>query len=84
MKAILTLILILFFGSLAIAQDTTSATENRIGEKEIAPKDLVQPVQSGDTIQSKPGELARLYRNKNSRVLKELSFTTKRNKSKLA
>lgn len=84
MKAIVTLILILFFGSLAIAQDSTSAVQNFDDIKTFAQKELVQPVQSVDKVQPTADEMARLYRFKNSRVLKELTFVTKRNKAKLA
>ncbi|WP_297704699.1 hypothetical protein [uncultured Eudoraea sp.] len=36
------------------------------------------------TSTTKENTVARLYKNKNSRVKKALSFTTKRNKAKLA
>lgn len=75
MKAILTIIAIIFFGTLATAQDTA---------KEVKAETITVGVELSIEIQETETEIARLYMFKNSRVKKELSFRTKRNKSKLA
>lgn len=77
MKAILTIIAIIFFGTLAMAQDTA---------REVKVETIAVGVELNIEIQEteKETEVARLYMFKNSRVKKELSFRTKRNKSKLA
>lgn len=78
MKAILTLIAVIFFGTLAMAQNAS---------KEVKIETTTVGVELDITIQEeteKETKVARLYRFKNSRVKKELSFRTKRNKSKLA
>lgn len=75
MKAILTIIAIIFFGTLAMAQDTA---------KEVKVETIAVGVELNIEIQETETEVARLYMFKNSRIKKELSFRTKRNKSKLA
>ena len=78
MKAVLTLIAIIFFGTLAMAQDTS---------KEVKVETITVSVVLDIEIQEeakKETEVARLYMFKNSRVKKALSFRTKRNRSKLA
>ncbi|MEO9513836.1 MAG: hypothetical protein ABJN84_13085 [Flavobacteriaceae bacterium] len=78
MKAILTIIAIIFFGTLAMAQDTS---------KELKVETSTVGIELNVEIQEeaqKETEVARLYMYKNSRVKKALSFRTKRNKSKLA
>ncbi|PWL38309.1 hypothetical protein DKG77_08505 [Flagellimonas aquimarina] len=75
MKAILTIIAIIFFGTLAMAQDTA---------KEVKVETIAMGVELNIEIQETETEVARLYMFKNSRIKKELSFRTKRNKSKLA
>ncbi|WP_190809320.1 hypothetical protein [Flagellimonas sp. S3867] len=78
MKAILTLIAVIFFGTLAMAQDAS---------KEVKIETTTVGVELDITIQEetkKEIKVARLYKFKNSRIKKELSFRTKRNKSKLA
>jgi hypothetical protein len=75
MKAILTIIAIIFFGTLAMAQDTA---------KEVKVDTIAMGVELNIEIQETETEVARLYMFKNSRIKKELSFRTKRNKSKLA
>lgn len=80
MKTILTLIAIIFFGALAIAQDANnevkveSTTETAITNTEVK---IETETKTGN-------EVARLYMFKNSRIKKALAFRTKRNKSKLA
>ncbi|WP_420602388.1 hypothetical protein [Flagellimonas sp.] len=78
MKAVLTLIAIIFFGTLAMAQDTS---------KEVKVETFTVGVELNIEIQEeteKETKVARLYMFKNSRVKKALSFKTKRNRSKLA
>ncbi|MEP4743194.1 MAG: hypothetical protein ABJX94_00665, partial [Flavobacteriaceae bacterium] len=69
---------IIFFGTLAMAQDTS---------KELKVETSTVGIELNVEIQEeaqKETEVARLYMYKNSRVKKALSFRTKRNKSKLA
>ncbi|MCL6265298.1 hypothetical protein [Flagellimonas myxillae] len=78
MKAILTLIAIVFFGTLAMAQNVS---------KEVKVETTTVGVELNIEVQNeteKETEVARLYMFKNSRIKKALSFRTKRNKSKLA
>ncbi len=71
MKAIITIIFILFIGVAAQAQDAKEVKVVTV-EKTVVIKT------------SEETKVARLYKFKNSRVKKALSFTTKRNKAKLA
>ncbi|WP_136467299.1 hypothetical protein [Flagellimonas onchidii] len=78
MKAILTLIAVIFFGTLAMAQDIS---------KEVKIETTTVGVELDITVQEeaqKETKVARLYRFRNSRVKKALSFRTKKNRSKLA
>jgi hypothetical protein len=72
MKTIVTLIFVLFIGVAAQAQDAKVDTKLETVEMSI-----VTPTIKENTV-------ARLYKNKNSRVKKALTFTTKRNSAKLA
>lgn len=76
MKAVLTIIATLFIGTLAMAQDNVKV------ETVTAP--VVLNVEIADTVSVDGEQVARLYRRPNARVNKALSFTTKRNRSKLA
>jgi hypothetical protein len=82
MKAILTCIAIFSFGLSVSAQKSFEGNHGRINptfDQEIAQeKGFVKKRFP------KKRKMARLYLFKNSRVKKELSFRTKRNKSKLA
>ncbi|MEM0931482.1 MAG: hypothetical protein AAF575_11255 [Bacteroidota bacterium] len=78
MKAILTTIAVLFFSTLAMAQNVSEEAK-------------VETISFGITVEveineqtEKEVKVARLYRFKNSRIKKELAFRTKRNRSKLA
>ncbi len=71
MKAIITIIFILFIGVAAQAQDAKEV-------KVVTVEKTVVIKTAGET------KVARLYKFKNSRIKKALSFTTKRNKAKLA
>jgi len=78
MKTILTIIAVTFFGTVAMAQDIS------IGEKvDVINAAVVLDIDIDRTIR-KDRKMARLYKFKNSRIKKELSFSTKKNKSKLA
>jgi len=73
MKTILTLIFVLFIGVAAQAQNNTQEVKVVTIEKTIVSETTV-----------KTTEVARLYKRTNSTVKKALTFTTKRNKAKLA
>ena len=73
MKTILTLIFVLTIGVTAQAQDAKVDVKVETVEMTI----VTSTTTNENTV-------ARLYKFKNSRVKKALSFTTKRNKAKLA
>ncbi len=80
MKAMLTLIAIIFFGTAAMAQAST---------QEVKVETITMTVTLETTTEVakevKPGtEVARLYMFKNSRIKKALSFATKKSKAKMA
>ena len=75
MKAIVTIIFILFIGLAAQAQDNTPELKVETVKTEIV---------TVTNITKQDNAVARLYRRPNSRVKKALKFTTKRNKAKLA
>ena len=79
MKTIATLIFILFIGVAAQAQTATEEVKVEVIEMTIVTKTTNDNVTA-----EKNTEVARLYKFKNSRVKKALSFTTKRNKAKMA
>lgn len=72
MKTLITILFILFIGITAQAQDTSSEVKVKTIEKSIV------------TSTVKENTVARVYKFKNSRIKKELTFKTKRNKAKLA
>lgn len=78
MKTIATLIFVLFIGVAAQAQNTTEEVKVEVIELTIVTETTVANIATENT------EVARLYKYKNSRVKKALSFTTKRNKAKMA
>ena len=75
MKAIVTIIFILFIGLTAQAQNQTEEVKVETVKTEIV---VVTQITQEDNA------IARLYRRPNSRVKKALKFTTKRNRAKLA
>lgn len=77
MKTLITLIFVLFIGVAAQAQDTTSEVKVETIEMSIV-------TSTTNTTVKEENKVARLYRRSNSNVKKALSFTTKRNKAKLA
>ncbi|MBO0329325.1 hypothetical protein [[Muricauda] lutisoli] len=78
MKTIFTIIALTFFGTMASAQDIS---------KEIKVDAISEGVELNidinDTIKQDT-RMVRLYKFKNSRIKKELSFKTKKNRAKLA
>ena len=79
MKAIVTLIFIIFIGTAAQAQTATKEVKVQTIEMTI-----VSETATEEDVTEKNTEVARLYRRSNSRVKKALSFTTKRNRAKMA
>ncbi len=75
MKAIVTIIFILFIGLTAQAQNKTEEVK-----VETVKTEIVKVTQ----ISQEDNAIARLYRRPNSRIKKALNFTTKRNRAKLA
>ena len=75
MKAIVTIIFILFIGLAAQAQDKTPEVKVETVKTEIV---------TVTNITKEDNAVARLYRRSGSRVKKALNFSTKRNKAKLA
>ena len=79
MKTIATLIFVLFIGVAAQAQNTTKEVKVETVEMSIVSVTVKKEVK----LETKT-EVARLYKYKNSKIKKALSFTTKRNKAKMA
>ncbi len=79
MKTIATLIFVLFIGVAAQAQ--TATEEVKVETIEMT---IVTSTASEEVTLETATEVARLYKYKNSRVKKALSFTTKRNNAKMA
>ncbi|MCM4151355.1 hypothetical protein DHD05_07110 [Arenibacter sp. N53] len=79
MKTILTLIFVLFIGVAAQAQN--DAAEVKV---ETVTMSIVTATAKQEVAFKGNNAVARLYMFKNSKVTKELSFTTKLNKAKLA
>jgi len=78
MKTIATLIFVLFIGVTAQAQTATEELKVQTIEMSIT----IETAE--EVITEKKTEVARLYKFKNSRIKKALSFSTKRNKAKMA
>ncbi|GBF21044.1 MULTISPECIES: hypothetical protein [Arenibacter] len=78
MKTLLTLIFVLFIG--VAAQANTVGQEVKV---ETVTMSIVTSTESEVSVKNE-NKVARLYMFKNSRVKKELSFSTKLNKAKLA
>ena len=78
MKTLLTLIFVLFIG--------VAAQANNVGQElkvETVTMSIVTSTENEVSVKNE-NKVARLYMFKNSRVKKELSFSTKLNKAKLA
>ncbi len=72
MKTLLTIIFIFFISFAAQAQDNTAEVIVETAKKEVVTETTTE------------NSVARLYRFKNSRIKKELSFKTSKNTAKLA
>ena len=80
MKAIVTIIFIIFFG--ITAQANNEVKEVKVETIEMT---IVIATETKNEVKTETTtEVARLYKFKNSRIKKALSFTTKRNKAKMA
>ncbi|MEA1785030.1 hypothetical protein U1E44_02905 [Arenibacter sp. GZD96] len=77
MNAFLTLIFIFFIGSVAQAQDDKKEIKVATQTKGIV-------INLDEAVLKNDNGMARLYKFKNALVKKELSFTTKNNRAKLA
>lgn len=83
MKAVVTLLFILFISVTALAKSqpevekATTTTKGVVLEQSIL-------VSLKNRTEGKTNTIVRLYRSKNSRIKKELAFTTKNNKYKQA
>ncbi|MDX1759962.1 MAG: hypothetical protein R3306_10035 [Arenibacter algicola] len=79
MKTILTLIFILFIGMAAQAQNGTAEVK-----VETVTMNIVAATSKQEVAVKNENSVARLYMFKNSKITKELTFSTKLNKAKLA
>ncbi|MGB7394565.1 MAG: hypothetical protein WA913_09245 [Pricia sp.] len=79
MKTIATLIFVLFIGVSAQAQ---TATENV--KVDVIEMNIVTETSFDDIVLENTTEVARLYKRTHTRVKKELTFTTKANRAKMA
>ncbi|TQO37843.1 hypothetical protein GQ41_2468 [Arenibacter algicola] len=79
MKTILTLIFILFIGMAAQAQNGTAEVK-----VETVTMSIVATTSKQEVAVKNENSVARLYMFKNSKITKELTFSTKLNKAKLA
>ncbi len=78
MKTIATIFFIFFIGTAAQAQNNTTDVKVETIEMGIVTETVKEL-----NLETKT-EVARLYKFKNARITKALSFTTKRNKAKMA
>ena len=77
MKAIITLFFVLFIGVFANAQDSNIKLQKEVSKTEKVSDNKKVDVQN-------ESKVARLYKFKNTKIKKELSFSTGRNKSRIA
>ena len=84
MKTIITLVLVIFLGVSAQAQNNTQELKVETIEMGILKVSSSSSSSSKEVVLEKETEVARLYKYKNSRIKKALKFTTKRNKAKMA
>jgi len=86
MKAIITLALVIIFGATALANtnDTHDIKVETIEMGIVLDTGVDTAIDFKEVETSKEKEIARVYRSKNARVKKAISFSTKRNKAKLA
>lgn len=84
MKSILTLLIVLLFGAMALAQNTqTDVKVETIKMGLVLDGGLTVPVATIQATQPVQDQVARLYKFRNARVKKALSFSTKNTKAKL-
>ncbi len=79
MKTIATLLFVLLIGFSAQAQKPQA-----VSKVDTIEMGIVVAASTFKTVQKDQNRVARLYKFKNSAIKKALSFTTKRNRSKLA
>lgn len=84
MKAVLTLIFVLFFGAMALANTTADVKVETIEMDVVLVNSITSTITFDEVETTKEDGVARLYKFKNSRIKKALSFTTKRNRAKLS
>lgn len=84
MKTIITLIFVLFISVAAQAQNNTKEVKVETIEMNIVTLTSFEEVSFEAFTIGNETEVARLYKFKNSRIKKALTFTTKRNKAKMA
>ena len=84
MKTIITLIFVLFISVAAQAQNNTKEVKVETIEMNIVTLISIEEVSFEAFRIENVTEVARLYKFKNSRIKKALTFTTKRNKAKMA
>ena len=84
MKAIFTLVLVLFIGVAAQAQNNNNEVKVATSEMAIVTFSTTEEVSFEEVTMKNKTEITRLYKFKNSRIKKALAFTTKRNKAKMA
>jgi len=82
MKTIATIFFIFFIGMSAQAQNNTTDVNPDASGETIEMTIVIETATELNLENTK--EVARLYKFKNARVTKALSFTTKRNKAKMA
>lgn len=85
MKAIITITLVLLFGTVALANNTPADVKVESIKMDLVLDDgVADSITNRQIAPKKENEVARLYRFKNSRVKKALTFATKQNKAKLS
>lgn len=84
MKVVLTLLLVIFFGTFTNAQDAKEDTKSVTEISIVTSTDTETTTDKLEIAPVKENSVARLYRHKNARIKKALKFTTKRNRAKLA
>ncbi len=85
MKSILTLLIVLLFGAMALAQNTqTDVKVESIKMGVVLDGSLTISIATFQSSQPVQDQVARLYKFRNARVKKALSFRTKKTKAKLA
>ncbi len=84
MKAVFTLLLVLTFGATALANTTTDAKVDTFEMGVVLDTGAYHLNTAQEITTDTKTSIVRLYRRENTKVLKALSFTTKRNRAKMA